>query len=226
MEGIGAKTCREIAVLCIVERTSHGFLLCMSRLRIRVFFFSFFISPDRSDKGSCCKMYICASASSASKLPSKRSHPRYGRSLHFTKAPRRAFANNFLHSSAYFFLLFSVSRRYSAQMRAFFGDGSNAYTYVLLLNVPRCLLFYRDISRAFRISWTIREMFSATICNSPSRFPRYTLRLIMIEDARLFENAGSQIQSLLNMICYVIRAAAAVLLPRSVTRSASIYRSS
>lgn len=138
-------------------------LLCVLRfandLRTR-FVFSF--RSDGSDKRSCCKT-TCARARAhvyerVDNYRAKRHTPLWSAAVfHKSRAftgdsPRHVF---FL--SLFFFILFCAP--YRTQIRAFFGD-AGARVYVSLLDVPRCLPFYRDISKAFRISWTIREMFS------------------------------------------------------------------
>lgn len=133
-------------------------LLCVLRfandLRTRVFSFR----SDGSDKRSCCKTTCARAYSSASIIIEQNGTHRYGRPLYFTKAKHlRAILHAMYFFLSFFFILFYAP--YRTQIRAFFGD-AGARVYVSLLDVPRCLPFYRDISKAFRISWTIREMFS------------------------------------------------------------------
>lgn len=124
----------------------------------------FFVSLDGSDKRSCCK--TTRTYERVDNYRAKRRNVMVGRRI----SQKPSIYGRFSTPGVFFSFFFPILFPYQTQIRAFFGDG----VYVSLLDVPRCLPFYRDISKAFRISWTIREMFPATICNSSStRFPRH-----------------------------------------------------
>lgn len=119
------------------------------------------------------------------------------RSAVFYKAPKHVptifYTRRVFH--VLFFSPFSSREPYKTQMSAFFVDG---FAY-MLPDVPRCLPFYRDISKAFRISLTIREAFFSpqTIYNySSPRISRHMLHLIMIEGVILFGKWRKKFESI------------------------------
>lgn len=168
MDYIYAKSYRKL-VSYIVEWTGVFYCACYDSRTICVPMF--FVSLNGSDKRSCCKTtFTRARTYVYERVDNYRANGTllwsaavFHKSRAFTgDSPRHIFFLS-LSFCLFFFILFPL---YQTQIRAFFGD--EASVYVSLLDVPRCLPFYRDISKAFRISWTIREMFFATICNSSS----------------------------------------------------------
>ena len=137
-------------ILYIVEWTDVFYCTCYDSRTICIPMF--FVLLDGSDKRSCCKTMCtreCAHTSAHTRVDNYRAnrHTVMGSRCILQKP---SIYGRFSTPCIFLFFFFILFPQHQTQIRAFFGDGTGVY--VSLLDVPRCLPFYRDISKAFRIS--------------------------------------------------------------------------